>query len=345
MNLLRLPVPTPRQALVLVLVALSVGVVTGRALDAGTAAADSALLLAKAPPHATSSPGASGATYADSTLSAPAGNVAPEPPAPAPAPSTLAPPAPTIPAAEPSQPADHPPPADHHDSSDEPTRPTDDQSVKLSGTVVQANPDARAYTLATADGDLIEVHARKLPDVGALVEAHVVELANGTRKEVDRSEVGSDPTAKLKGTVTFVAPDQAGYVVSTRGTSLLVHSAPGRPLPALLDLATVQVSFADPPPGLTESSLQVDGRASGAVDMHGKIVSVDPQTRTLVLPADDLEQSGLDISLLVPAELDLSALEPGHVIAATVELNPDGSYRLTAADGDDDARAADRADY
>jgi hypothetical protein len=301
------------------------------------------LLVAKAPPATSQSPRGSAGTSGASKLAAPDGNVrlepAPTPTDPTPATAT----APASPASPPAQttqpsaqpPADNPPAKHHPHTKDAPT-------TKVTGAVVQVNPAAHGYAIATSQGDLLPVHTAHLPKLGEVVETDVTELANGTRQEVRRTATGSDPSAKLRGTVTFVAADQPSYVVSALGTSLLVHSTVGRPLPALLDLVTVTVRFADPPARLLEDSLSIDGHATGAVDLHGTIQSVDPQARTLVLGADDLRESGRDVSLLVPAELDLGTLELGHVIAATVQVEPDGSYRLTAAKPDDDAKAADR---
>jgi hypothetical protein len=74
------------------------------------------------------------------------------------------------------------------------------------------------------------------------------------------------------------------------------------------------------------------------------VESVDPATRVVVLPADDLDESGLDISLIASEDVDLERLAAGDVIAATAELEPDGTYGLTAVAADDDAKAANRTD-
>jgi hypothetical protein len=339
-NLLRLPLPNPRQMGVLVLIALSVGVVTGRALHSATASG-SPVVMAEAPPskQPTTAPKASSAT-----LAPPTGNVAPEPaapPAPAPAPEPT--PAPSEPAPEPSEPVDEAP------ANNEPTQPTDNQNDSqddntkpISGTVVLANPGAHGYVLATDAGDLIEVHAKKkLPDPRALLDADVVDLDNGTSREAKHTSEGSNETAKLRGTVTFVAADKLSYVVSARGASLLIHSAAGRPLPALLDLATVEVHF-DDQDELVEDSLETTGKATGAIDLHGKVQGLDDQTKVLTLPADDLRALELDISVAIPADLDIDGLAADQVIAATATVGADGSYTLESWRRDDDARQANK---
>jgi hypothetical protein len=338
-NLLRLPVPNPRQMGVLVLLALSVGVVTGRALDTGTASG-SPVVMAKAPPpkQDTAAPKTSTAS-----LAPPTGNVAPEPAADTPAPAPAPAPAPSQPAAEPSAPANDEP------TDIEPTQPTgndndnqDGNTKQVSGTVVLANAPAHGYVLATDDGDLIEVHAKKkLPDARALLDADVVDLDNGTVKEDKRTSEGSNETAKLRGTVTYVAADKLSYVVSARGASLLIHSAASRTLPALLDLATVEVHFNDDDQ-LVEDSLETEGKATGAIDLHGAVQALDDQTRVLTLPADDLRALELDVSVTIPADLDIDGLAAGQVIAATATVAADGSYTLESWRRDDDARRADK---
>jgi hypothetical protein len=327
--------PNPRQMGVLVLIALSVGVVTGRALDAGTASG-SPVMMAQAPRQEQD------ATPKQSTasLAPPTGNVAPAPPAdtPAPAPAPAPTPAPSEPAPEPSAPANDQP------TNNQPNQPTDNQdenTKQISGTVVLANPEAHGYVLATDAGDLIEVHAKKLPQPQALLDADVVDLDNGTVKEDRRTSQGSNGTAKLRGTVTYVAADKLSYVVSARGASLVIHSAAGRTLPAVLDLATVEVHF-DEDRQLVEDSLTTEGKATGAIDLHGKVQAFDDQTKVLTLPADDLRALDLDVTVAIPADLDIDGLAADQVIAITATVGADGSYTLESWRRDDDARQADK---
>jgi hypothetical protein len=209
--------------------------------------------------------------------------------------------------------------------------------------VVLANPDARSYTLATDQGDLIEVHVvkdKKLPELRALLDADVVDLDNGTEREAKRASQGSNGTAKLRGTVTYVAADKLAYVVSSKGASLLVHSAAGRPLPVVLDLATVDVHF-DDDGHLVEDKLETTGKATGDVDLHGKLGALDDQAHTLTLPVDDLRGLELDLTVSIPDDLDVDGLAAGQVIAVTATVGTDGSYTLKSWRRDDDAKRAD----
>lgn len=341
----RLPLPNPRQAAMLVLVALSVGIVGGRALQ-GVEPAPAQLALSTPPPRAAPEAGTPSAPEEGSVaLSAPAGNAAPEVLPALPAPPAPAPPAPAAPApvVEPPAPLEEEPapaPAGDEAPPEEPPaqdEDEDDQAIEIEGTVVRVRPAAEGYVLASEQGDLIAVRAERLPEPGAKLEARVTKLANGTTRELKRAATGSNASAKLRGTVTFAIPELAAYVVSARGVSLLVRSEAGREQPALLDLVTVAVriepdpALPDVPARLVEESLTLDGEASGAVDLAGTVQAVDPVARVLALSADDLRESERDLFVSIPPELDLEPFEPGRALAATVEPQADGSYRLVAA--------------
>ena len=44
--------------------------------------------------------------------------------------------------------------------------------------------------------------------------------------------------------------------------------------------------------------------------------------------ADDLGESGHEIMISVPKDIDLEAFELGKLLSLTVEIAPDGSYKL-----------------
>ncbi len=111
------------------------------------------------------------------------------------------------------------------------TEPAEEESeaVALKGTVVRANPASGSYTLASASGELVSVHAPKLPQAGAKLAVEATPLPNNTFGEETRKQSGSAAQASFGGVVTYVKSDPAApaYTVSGRGSSLLVHAAAG----------------------------------------------------------------------------------------------------------------------
>jgi hypothetical protein len=79
---------------------------------------------------------------------------------------------------------------------------------------------------------------------------------------------------------------------------------------------------------LLAESLELEGEASGAVELSGVVGGVDPTGRTVRVSADDLGESGHEIVISVPEEMNLQALEPGELVSLKVEIAPDGSYKL-----------------
>jgi hypothetical protein len=108
----------------------------------------------------------------------------------------------------------------------------------------------------------------------------------------------------------------------------------------VLDLATVDVRF-DDDDKLVEDKLETSGKATGAVDLHGKVGALDDQARTLTLPADDLAESEQNLTIAIPPDLDVDGLAAGQVVAATATIAADGTYTLESWRRDDDAKRAD----
>ncbi len=343
------PVPTPRQAAVYVATALSVGIIVGSAIGPGAPQAKRVLLGA-----ASTQPAGDGGdalvpapAVSPAPLGAPTGDVAPDSPASAqsaqaPGSSATAP-APD-PVAEPSEPLGEEVPAAEPAPAEQPGDESD-----LAGTVVHTNPAAGSYTLATDKGELIAVHAKKLPDPGVEAKARIRHLANGTMSEVKRAKKGTERTAKLGGTVTYVADGGSSYVVSVRGVSLLV-TAPDVPVgerPKVRSLVALDVRLEDPPKGVKapvvvrETRLKLEGEATGPVELEGTVGEVDDQARTITLSADDRRDTRKDVILTVPAAIDLARFKHGDVLIAAADINPQGVYTLTGSWQDGDVARAD----
>ncbi len=159
-------------------------------------------------------------------------------------------------ASEPPPPAEEAKPAPTESPAEEP----ESEAETLKGIVVEANPAAGSYALAISGGELVAVHAPKLPAVGAKLSLPLAQLANGTfAEENPRKQTGKGTRATFNGTVTYLDPDPAtpSYTVSGRGASVLVHVHPdptgaASPLPPLGAYATVTVDVEKPPPAAAE---------------------------------------------------------------------------------------------
>jgi hypothetical protein len=334
-----------------VVVALTVGIVAGRALDADTFAGDAALVLS-GPPRSDEGGAQEKPSEPDGglRLSPPAGNApapvapdSPPPSAPAPEPAPPAPePAPAAPAPAPAAPAPEPTPEPAVPVDEAPAAPPAEQqpsdptadAVAVTGTVVHLNPQAGTYALATSQNELIAVRGERLPEGGDRLDVKFEPGDDGTNVELERNAVGSDAKAGFRGTVTFVSAADAAYVISVPGASVLVGAPPASELPAPGALVKVDVRVESEPNAgdeairLLAESLELEGEASGPVELSGVVGGIDPTGRAVSVSADDLGESGHVITISVPEDMNLQAFEPGRLVSLKVEIAPDGSYKL-----------------
>jgi hypothetical protein len=219
----------------------------------------------------------------------------------------------------------------------------------LAGTVVHVNPAAASYTVAEEGGTMSAVHAGKLPALGSGVEVPIRALANGTLAEAGkRAKAMAGKGAELAGIVSFVNADPLApaYTVSNRGTSALVHVAPDptgvlpEP-PALGAYVTVKVAFDEA--HLTQIQLSGGGAPFTHVEIEGIVGPFDPAAATLSLSADDVRESGLDIAIAVPPEIDAASLAAGDSVLASADIGADGSLTLTGLASDERLKGAEDA--
>jgi hypothetical protein len=165
---------------------------------------------------------------------------------PAPAPLLAAP-------SEPQPVAEEPSPEPAPEGGD---APENEEGVQLEGIVVHANRAAGSYALAIKGGELVSVHAPKLPVPGTRLSLLGRPLANNTFAEAKAPTTeGRATRATFRGAVTFADPDPAdpAYTVSGRGASILVHVHPdpaGVPprVPPPGSYVTVDVAIEKPAP-------------------------------------------------------------------------------------------------
>lgn len=256
---------------------------------------------------------------------------------------------------------------DQTQTADEPSTTT------FTGTVVHLNTKAGSYTLA-ADDELIAIHSGHLPDVGETLEVDTVTLANGTYGEDgNRQRSGKRGRVSLGGLVTFRDPKTGVFTLSATGASVLVRGGAQRTPPPLGKRADVEVRFADhpeelpvspaghegceKPPALPKAppiSLEQagivhtggDGPAGSSIaDIEAIVEGVcRSNPRKLVVSADDLRESGQDVSVGVPQKLQLANIETGDVVKLSASIGESGNYTLTGIASDERRQAADDQD-
>jgi hypothetical protein len=256
-----------------------------------------------------------------------------------------------------------------------PEEPETGEAQQLKGTVVHANPAAGSYAIAIAGGELVPIHAPKLPAPGDKLAVEAEPLANNTFAEVVRKKAGATDQARARGVVTFVDSDPAApaYTLSGRGSSILVHQPAGAEPPALGAYATVGIGIEPaPPPGeppsavaaepaagcatdpglqpppapkriAVQRSLETEPEPATYLDLAGVVSGVCPATGQLLLSADDLRASGADLLLAVPARMRVQGLKVGDSVLATATVSADGSLTLAGLAGDEGREGAEDA--
>lgn len=252
------------------------------------------------------------------------------------------------------------------------------EAQQLKGAVVHVNPAAGSYAMAIAGGELVAVHAAKLPNAGEELTVEAEPLDNNTFAEEEREKTGTTAKATVRGVVTYVDPDPAdpAYTLSGRGSSILVHlpPAPEPALPALGVYATVGMGFEPPPaeegvpleptvvepapacapdPALqappapervaVQRTLRTEPEPATYFDLAGVLSGVCPETGQLLISADDMRNSGEDLLLTIPASMRTGGLKVGDSLVATATAEEDGSLALAGLAGDEGRKGAEDA--
>lgn len=263
------------------------------------------------------------------------------------------------------------PPAEEPAEEEEPS-----EAQQLKGTVVHVNPAAGSYTMAIAGGELVSVHATKLPAAGEKLTVEGAPLPNNTFAEEERERAGSTNQANIRGVVTYVSADPAKptYAVSGRGSSILVRGAAGQ-LPVLGAYATVGVQIEEPPAApaspetpvpapevpptcvpdpalkpasppkqvLVQSSLKAEPEPVTYFDLAGIVSAVCPATGQLLISADDTRASESDLLLTVPPAIKTAKLKVGDSVVATATLEAGGPLTLAGLASDEGTKGAEDA--
>jgi len=260
------------------------------------------------------------------------------------APSAPAPiaPAPVSPAPIEEEPApERAPPAEED--------PEVEEGTELKGVVVHANEAAGSYAVAIKGGELVPIHATKLPAPGSKLTVTAHQLANGSFGEDEKPQrTGKATDVAFKGVVTYVDSDPAdpSYTVSGRGASVLVHvdPDPSGALPELPEVgayATVKAAI-EPGARLVQRQLEIEEvPPSTYLDLAGILSEVLPQSAQIMLSADGSNESEADLTLTVPPKIKLPKLAVGDSYLVTAEVQADGSLTLKGIAGDEHRKGAD----
>ncbi|HEU4737184.1 MAG TPA: hypothetical protein VFS48_09200, partial [Solirubrobacterales bacterium] len=166
---------------------------------------------------------------------------------------------------EPPSPIEEEPLPESKPPADEAEEEAAPETMALAGTVVHANPAAGSYTLAIKGGELVPVHAAKLPRPGAKLSVEGLQLANGAFAEQAKpTRKGQAAEASFRGLVTHVKTDPLApaYTLSGRGASLFIEVPPDPsgalpPLPTLGVYATTSVTI-EADASLTQQALEIE---------------------------------------------------------------------------------------
>jgi hypothetical protein len=237
------------------------------------------------------------------------------------------------------------------------------EGTELTGTVADANEAAGSYAVAIEGGELVPVHAAKLPTPGTKLTVIAEQLANGSFGEVQKPErvKAKAKEIEFKGVVTYADPDvpvisrpygreitgtSPGYTVSGRGASLLVHvdPDPSGALPELPEVgvyATVTAAI-EPGGALEQREIEIEAVSpSTYLDLAGIVSEVMPESAQILLSADGSGESEADLTLTVPSVIKLPELKVGDSYLATAEVQEDGSLSLAGIASDERRKGAD----
>ena len=214
----------------------------------------------------------------------------------------------------------------------------------LRGTVVHTNARAHSFTIAGRGGHLSAVHSRRIPRLGRALRVRARRLRDGTYQARRLSGGHLRRHARLRGTVTFRRHSRL-FVLSARGVSLVVHGSRRRAHSASVHMphvghdVTVRIHLRR---GRAElEGVRDHGEDDGTVELEGVVQSVDATGRTLTLSADDEDESGGTITVLLPDGFDPTSFHVGDEVELVATLNADGTYTAVSSSGDDDAAEAD----
>lgn len=215
------------------------------------------------------------------------------------------------------------------------------------GTVVHRNARAGSFVVATGKGRLFAIHAASSPAVGSKVRVGLRRLANGTYSATSIAVGKHHAKTRVHGRVSHVSASGTSFTVSAAGVSLLVDTRPGGKAPAVGRIVTVSGVAGDESEGgedegqVQEEDLQEEGEDTNGFVIEGTILEVEPLARTLVVSADDNQESGETVTVHVPPSLDMSLFSVNQQVELNVKPLEGGGYELLGSADDEGEQGAE----
>jgi hypothetical protein len=186
-------------------------------------------------------------------------------------------------------------------------------------TFVDPDPVAPAYTLS-ARGVSMLIQVR--PEASGVVPPLPVLGANAEVKvEIRPAQVAAEAES----------PPGASATIPPQGTTCVADPANAAPPPPA------------PEAGLWQRRLEAEPTPFTYSDLEGIVEAVCPDSRQVLVSADDLRQAGADLTLTVPEAIDASGLQVDDSVAATAEFDAAGTMTLTGLASDERLQGADDA--
>jgi hypothetical protein len=119
------------------------------------------------------------------------------------------------------------------------------------------------------------------------------------------------------------------------------------PTPPALPASNCAPDAAQLPPAAAPRSVLWQRQASGGgapfthSELAAIVVAICPSTAQLMLSADDTRESGQDLVLGIPPQIDPSRLSVGESILASADIAPDGTLSLEGLASDEHRKGAD----
>lgn len=220
----------------------------------------------------------------------------------------------------------------------------------VSGTVVDHNTRAHAFVLAAPSGKLTKLYVpakRRLPAIGRTVKVRfrpgkvVKTKLQAVSIKLGRIRRGA---TKVRGTVTYADPGSGSFTVSAGGASLLIKARSGKSggrisaaaadaVPPVGNIVLVVTRVA--PTGIEAEQVDDLGVDEGEIEVEGIVKSVDLATNTLVVSADDDDESGATVTITLPEAYDLSQVQVGDQVQLKLARQADGTFALLEAEVDE----------
>jgi hypothetical protein len=216
-------------------------------------------------------------------------------------------------------------------------------AATVKGKVVHKNKSAKSFSIAKRSGQLVTIHAKRSPALGRTVVVRGHLLNNGTFGASKITVGSASNRARVHGVVTYVNGRHTKFTLSGKGVSMVVRKHALKKVPAVGDVVTVNGTFTHDG-DIAADDCDDHGTNDGYVELEGHVLAVDLTLRTLTLSADDDCELPGTITVLIPADWDMTLYTIGHEFEVVATLNADGTYTAVGTSEDCNENEADDED-